>query len=368
MWETKVQQNMEPVRGFSPDWSTHPGEHVEEYLEVNGWSQAELARRAGLTPKHVNEIIKGKNPVTPDTALKLERVLGLSAEIWLGLQSTWDLHNARHRDRQVSGDIRAWMKRFPLKELRKRGALPDTTDEGDLFEGLLGLLGIGNAEAYEAKLNSLAVHHRQARGGTSSPEHVFAWLMLGEQKARSLPLPPFDKEKFEKAVGEIRELTLESPDVFETRMLDLCHAAGVALVFEKPISKTCLFGSARWIERDRAIIQMSLRMKYNDHFWWTFFHECGHIVLHQGMNFADDKNAVGGGCEEEADAFAEHQLYGKGGLQTILADPHRSEYGVRALARSLRLHPGIVVGMLQHYGVLPHHHLNSLKAVFDWTD
>ncbi len=88
---------LNPTRGFEPNWSTHPGEHIDEYLEVNGWSQAELARRAGLTPKLVSEIINGKNPVTPDTALKLERVLGLKAEIWMGLQTGWDLFQARKR-------------------------------------------------------------------------------------------------------------------------------------------------------------------------------------------------------------------------------------------------------------------------------
>lgn len=86
---------LNPVRGFEPNWSTHPGEHLGEYLEENGWSQAELARRAGLTPKLVSEVINGKNPVTPETALKLEVATGLKAEIWLGLQSSWDLFQLR---------------------------------------------------------------------------------------------------------------------------------------------------------------------------------------------------------------------------------------------------------------------------------
>jgi HTH-type transcriptional regulator / antitoxin HigA len=91
-----------PVRGFEPNWSTHPGEHLEEYLEVNGWSQAELARRAGLTPKLVSEIINKKNPVTPATALKLERALGLKAEIWMRIQSSWDLFQVRRGARSPS--------------------------------------------------------------------------------------------------------------------------------------------------------------------------------------------------------------------------------------------------------------------------
>jgi HTH-type transcriptional regulator/antitoxin HigA len=81
-------------------------------------------------------------------------------------------------------------------------------------------------------------------------------------------------------------------------------------VFEKQISKTALFGSARWLDADHAIIQMSLRMKSNDHFWWTFFHEAAHILLHRGRNFADDQNGVGDGLEDEADRWAEEMLVG----------------------------------------------------------
>jgi HTH-type transcriptional regulator/antitoxin HigA len=105
---------LNPVRGFEPNWSTHPGEHLEEYLEGNGWSQAELARRAGLTPKLVSEIISGKNPVTPETALKLERVLGLRAEVWLGLQSSWDLFHARQRERKAQSQRRGPPSEKPL--------------------------------------------------------------------------------------------------------------------------------------------------------------------------------------------------------------------------------------------------------------
>ncbi len=83
--------------GFSPNWTTHPGDHLAEYLEVRALSQAEFARKAGLTAKHVSEIVNRKAPVTAETALKLESVLGLKAEIWMRLQSSFDVFEARKR-------------------------------------------------------------------------------------------------------------------------------------------------------------------------------------------------------------------------------------------------------------------------------
>jgi HTH-type transcriptional regulator/antitoxin HigA len=352
--------------GWNPDWATHPGEHLDEHIEARGLSQAAFARLADLSPKLVSTIIAGKNPVTAETALKLERVLGLKAYVWTGLQAKYDLHVARLNE-QRTFDANQWLARFPLKELRSRKVLPEGGDAGALVESLLVFMGIGSPGAYEAKLSALAVHHRQSLAYESSRDHVYTWLLLGERKARSVKLPVFDEKRFVQAVGEIRSLTTSPPEIFEPRMKQLCQSSGVALVFEPPLPKTCLFGSARWPDTDHAIIQMSLRMKSNDHFWWTFFHEAGHIALHRGKNFADDKAAVGDGFETEADDWANEILFGSDGLRALLAARPRSEQEVKSWAARFDLHPGIVVGCLQHHKVLPFTHLNGLKVRFELT-
>lgn len=350
---------------WSPDWAIHPGEYVAEHLEARELSQAAFARLARLTPKLVSTIINGRNPITADTAIRLERVLGVKAYIWTGLQAKWDLHQAREAERgRIAAD---WLARFPVKEMKAHRLLPDTTDEGCLVNALLSLFGVGAPDAYDQKLGTLAVCHRQSRAHQTSRDHVFTWLMIGEARARAMDLPAFDPARFLQGVAEIRGLTRQRPETFGERMISLCAAAGVALVFAKPFSKTCLFGSARWIEGDRAVIQMSLRMKTNDHFWWTFFHEAGHVVLHRGRTFADDQAGQGDGVEAEADAWAEEHLFGRDRLAGLIAHPPRSRAAVLDVAKRLDLHPGIVVGALQHHGVLPFTHLNGLKAKFDWA-
>jgi len=353
--------------GWTPNWATHPGEHLEEYLDVRGLRQAEFARLAGVTPKLVSEIINGKNPVTPETAIAFERVLGLKAHVWTSLQANWDLFHARQRARKPSPERKSWLNLFPISDLKARGVLPDTNDEGTLLEGLLELFGIGKLEAYQARLSALAVHHRQSPKAGISQHHVYTWLMLGERKVRCMNLPTFDDRKFLAAVRHFRSLTREVPSVFEPVLKSMCADAGLALVFEPPITKTCIFGSARWVDGERPVIQMSLRMKSNDHFWWTLFHECAHVLLHRGKNFADDHKGQGDGIETEADKWAEMLLYGEGGVDRIVASRPRSAAAVQGWATRLDLHPGLVVGMLQHYEVLPYTHLNALKVKFEWA-
>ena len=353
-------------RQWTPNWAIHPGALLEEHLEARGLSQADFARVAGLTPKLVSTIVKGSNPVTAETAIRLERVLGLKAYIWTGIQARWDLFQARARAKS-SAETRSWLSLFPIGELLARKCIPDTTNEQDLVDALLRLIGIGTPQAYAAKLGAMAVHHRRSRAHESSEHHVFTWLMLGEHRARQMNVPTFDVHKLEGALRQIRGLTIEKPSVFEPRMRRLCHEAGVALVLEPPIGKTCLFGSARWFDAERAIIQMSLRMKTNDHFWWTFFHGAAHVILHRGRNFVDDQNGVGDGLEEEADRWAEKFLVGKQLFAQFKAERPRSAEEVKSFASEIKLHPGIVVGMLQHARVLPFSHLNALKAKLEWV-
>lgn len=352
---------------WSPDWAVHPGEHLAEYLESRGWSQAEFARLAGLSCKLVSTIINGTNPVSAETALKLEHVLGMKADIWTGLQSDWDLHAARKVRQQNAEECKAFLGRFPVKDLVSRDVLPKGASIEVMCESLLTFLGIGTPSAFEAKLRNLAVQHRHSKSFESDENHVAAWLLIGERHARAMKLPAFDEHRFVQAIAEVRGLTCEQPEVFAPRMIELCAASGVAVVFEPPLPKTRLFGSARWIDGSRAIIQMSLRMKSNDHFWWTFFHEAGHIMLHRGRTFADDQGGVGDGAEDEADAWAEEQLVGRNRFDQFCQTAPRSEAAVRLFANEVGIHPGIIVGMLQHRGVLPYRNLNGLKARFEWA-
>lgn len=359
----------ETMTAWAPDWATHPGEHLAEVLESRGWSQAEFARLAGMTPKHVSTIISGDNPVTAETAIRLERVTGMKDYIWTRLQAAWDLHEARQREREALKAAASWCREFPVKELVSRGALEDAgKDVARQFSALLAFLGIGSPNAFPAFMKGLAVQHRQSKAHVTSDAHVVSWLLLGERRARKMKLAQYSESAFLEAVHEIRSLTVKDPSEFEPRMKHLCRDAGVALIFEKPLAKTCLFGSARWLDGDHAVIQMSLRMKSNDHFWWTFFHEAAHIALHRGRTFVDDQGGEGDGAEDEADRWVADVLVGIDLFERFKATCPRSAAEVIGFATGIGIHPGIVVGMLQHAKVVPHSHLNGLKARFVWAD
>jgi HTH-type transcriptional regulator / antitoxin HigA len=352
---------------FKPDWAIHPGEMLEEYLEAYGLSQAEFARRADLTPKLVNTIIKGHNPVEADTALALERVTGTRAYIWTGLQKEWELYRSRvaERSQHDSNAVKNWLSLFPVKELQQRGVLPPSNDLHGLRESLLAFLGVANEHAFAGLNQRYAVRYRASKAFRSSPECVHVWLQLATRAAEEMDVAEFSDAQLVDALAEIRQLTKLAPREFQPRVTALCAAAGVAIVPVPPFKNTKLNGAAFWYARNKAAVVLSLRHRTNDHFWFTLFHELGHLCLHgRDTAYVDDDKPESDPAEAEADAWAEEKLVGRARLHAFMAGQPRAKAEVRHFAASVGIHPGIVVGMLQHHGVLPWTHMNDLKDRF----
>lgn len=354
---------------FNPDYAIHPGEILEETLQARGIKKVDLAKRIGLSEKTINQIIHEKAPVTPETAIQLERVLGVSAAIWNNLEAFYRLHIARESSRKQLGTRVEWIRSFPVKELVKRGVIDKPIDPIDTAEKLLNFFAIGSIEAWENRFNNLAVNFRHSNSFKSAPESVATWLRIGELKAEEIVAEPYNKGKFIASLYKIRELTSKPPEVFEPRMKELCREAGVVLVFAYELQKTHLFGATRWLTPEKALIILSLRYKTDDHFWFSFFHEAGHI-LHHGKKdiFLDEKEMEANEKEKEADRFATKILIPDDKYQTFVKNinnKHVTKQLVCNFAGSVNVAPGIVVGRLQHDHVIPYSLLNGLKRKFE---
>jgi HTH-type transcriptional regulator/antitoxin HigA len=116
-----MDQPRDPL--FTPDYAIHPGMLLEQELEHRQLSQADFARRIGRTPKLVSEIISGKNPVEPETAIQFERVLGIGADIWLRMESHFRLHEARQAEKERLAASERWLREFPVKQLMDWGII-----------------------------------------------------------------------------------------------------------------------------------------------------------------------------------------------------------------------------------------------------
>jgi HTH-type transcriptional regulator/antitoxin HigA len=354
---------------FRPDYSIHPGEILGETLQARSISQAEFASRCGLSEKHVSQIINGKASITSETALTFEHVLGTRASLWMNLESNHRLHVARREEQDRLSSYVDWASQFPLQALARRGWICSRCSKEEKVRSLLEFFGVTSPEAWEVQYNRLVVAYRKSPAFASSREAVAAWLRIGDLEAVEATTEPFDKTRFRDALDEIRRLTRLPVSEFEPGMKQLCCEAGVALVFVPELPRTRLSGATRWISSDKALIIQSLRHRKDDHFWFTFFHEAAHVLLHGKRAVFIDEESMGTSDEEQqADAFAAIHLIPEDQFLSLVRKTPLSKARVRAFADELGIAPGIVVGRLQHDDVIPFSWFNDLKRTFEFAE
>ena len=350
-------------RQYRPDYAIPPGETVRETLEALGMTQAELSRRSGLSAKHVNQILQGQAPVTPETALAFERVLGVPARFWNSLEANYQARRVRLREGEVSPDDAEWMRRLPMKELIDRGIIESSTDAGALRERLLAFFGVANRKSWDAVWLAPDASFRRSGVFAADPHATATWLRIGELEARNADVAVFDRARFLEALATIRSLMTQPPERFEPEMRRLCAESGVVLVITDGLARTRANGVARWLSPTVALVQLSLRGRWEDVFWFSFFHEAGHVVLHGKRETFLEGDTRTGAEEQEADEFASNMLIPKRYAPDLFRIRTLSE--AQALARRLAIPPAIVVGRLQHEGLLAQHVGNKLRRRFE---
>lgn len=352
---------------YWPDYAVPPGEVLSDELELRGMTQQELAKRTGLTPKHIVSIVKAKSAITPETAIKLERAMGMPADYWLNLESNYQEVQARlQEETQLDHDIE-WLNHIPVAQMSKLGWINKHSDTKAQLVEVLRFFGIASASQWDDMWPNLNVAYRQHSHLEVFPEAVSAWLRQGEIEASKISCMPYDKANFRAALDQIRELTRESPEVFGPRMVELCANAGVAVVFVPALPKTGVSGATRWLNSNKALIQLSMLYKTDDHLWFTFFHEAGHILLHGKKEFfLEGVNGLDKTKEDEANKFAQEELIPKTEFSHFAYQRPFSKASIIAFSRRIGIAPGIVVGQLQHAKFLPITHCNELKQKFKW--
>lgn len=355
---------------FAPDYAIPPGDTLRETLEALGMTQADLATRAGRPIKTINEIVQGKAAITPDTALQLERVLSIPASFWLSREQHYREALARRLEGESLQSEIGWLKAFPVAEMAKLGWLPTRKTPIERLQALLQFLGVARPEQWDGITSEAAAHFRMTRAHEPERPALHAWLRRGETEGRRMACGAYDKEAFGAVLGSIRALTREPPEVFQPQLVARCAAAGVAVVFVPELKGSRASGATRWLSPTRALIQLSLRYKTDDHLWFTFFHEAGHVVLHGRHDiFVEENRRDDSKLEQEADAFARDLLVPRAAwtaFTTKLAPPRISAIEVEGFAAAQGLASGIIVGRLQHEGLLPRSHLNRLKRRLAW--
>ena len=356
------------------DFLSPPGDTLSELLEEQRLDQRELAARLGVTPKHVNEVISAKARITPELAVALERVLKVPTRLWLNLEATYREGLAKQQAILPPEEAKAWIARFPYNELAKHGWVPSIAGRAteaiqQKAEALLRFFGISGAAQWEEIWHNRSVAFRRSLQGISNEHAISAWLRAGELLAADVCASSYNKAKFTAAIAKTRQLAQEPIAHAVSETQQAFARAGVALVLHPAFKGSKVCGATYWLNNDLAVIQLNLRYKNDAAFWFTLAHEAAHIILHgkrevflEGID-EDDREK-----EAEANAWASNFWIPTKTRQAFERAGDYSQAAVVALAERLGIPPGIVVGQLQHCGLLDFNQLNALKRKLDWVE
>jgi HTH-type transcriptional regulator/antitoxin HigA len=364
--------NPEWVPAPAPDYAVPPGETLRDRLADLEMTQAELATRTGLSTKHVNQILQGIAHISADTAQRLEPVTGIPARLWNRLEADYRSTLARLQQlRDLTADV-AWLNEVPVKQLVDRGALPpEPSDKVSRVQQLLAFFAVATVDAWRDLWLQPDATFRRSRTFEAKPGAVAAWLRLGELAAQEVACQPYDSSKLRTLIPRLRELTTEPPEIFVPAVKALCAEAGVIVVLVREIAGARVSGATRWLSPTKALVQLSLRYKTDDQFWFTLFHELVHVLLHGKKEVWIEDEAPGDAgaedpAEQEANRLAADLLIPRSHdkqLRTL-----RSLPDVRAFAKEIGIAPGIVVGRLHRDHILRYDVGQHLKRRLDLVD
>jgi HTH-type transcriptional regulator / antitoxin HigA len=320
-----------------------PGEYISEELEVRGWSQLDLAEILGRPPQAVNEIIKAKRAITPDTARGLASAFGTSAQVWMNLQSAYDLA----RMQQSEGDVvarKAKLYEFaPVGEMQKRGWIEKSSNFDVVEQQVLAFFA-----------NDIAAAARKSTDGDWTPPQR-AWLMRAKQLARTIQVTGrFTVKALQTALNA---LSLLKADVEEVRKIPrVLSEAGIRFLIVAPLAGSKIDGACFWLSDNEPVVALSFRYDRVDWFWHTLIHELAHVKHGDGKTVAAlDIRLVG------ADAVAflvdQEEL-----SDFIKRTPVFSRLKLVGFAKRLGVHPGIVVGQLQYRKLVPYTNFRPLLS------
>ena len=342
--------------------ATPPGATIKEQLDDRGMSQKEFASRMDMSEKHISHLINWEVRLTPDVAYRLEMVLGLPARFWSNLEAIYREKLAKvEAENALDTDIEL-AKKFPYKEMAKNGWVPDTQK---VEERAINLRKFFEVVQLKWLTNNNLIPNIACRRLSITEKADFAliaWVQRAKLVSREITTGPINLDELMKQVPKIRAMTTEDPSVFCPELFRLLSNCGIALVLLPHIGGSFLHG-ATFYDKNKIVIGLTLRGKDADKFWFSLFHEIGHILLgHLNQETEIDDNA-----EVAADQYARDTLIAPSMFQSFVNQGIFTKDAILTFSESIGIDPGILVGRLQKEGYIEFSWHNDLKTKYELT-
>ena len=352
--------NKKDNNSFIPTVAIPPGETIRENMEFLGMNQKELATRLDITEKHMSNIVNGNSPITYETALKLELVIGAKAQFWMNLESNYQLNKIRLEEQEKLDVDLEILKEIPYKEMSKLKWIKETSVRKERVLHCRSFFGV--AELGSIQLSHSIAFRKQNQTNEISDLGVLAWIRKAEIEGLSVEVDKFDKRKLKNLIPVFREMTMKEPDIFYPELQRICAECGVALLLIPYLPRTDICGATIW-RNNKVILALSVRGKRADGFWFTFFHELAHLINHSSRKFhiSYDTNNE----EDEADYEASNYLISEDQYEEFINNyDYKKKDNIIKYSKEIGIAPFILLGRLQYNKLLGYQYYSDLVPYF----
>ena len=359
------------ITGISRDLIIHPGETIADVLEVRGITQAELAVRTGVTAAYVSKVISGKKDISAKFALSLEYALDVPKSFWLNLQANYDAEllelskelTITDQERKVRDELKE-----VVKYLRKKGKIPVQEKLEESILSLRKVLGVSNLTNLGEIAGAGAF--RISQKISINPYILGAWIRLcqiaGENRSVEIK---YDSSKVEELITEIKNIMLDIDANIQIALRDVMKKYGIDFSIMKNFTGAPVQGYLSQKKDDTYQMTLTIRGAYADIFWFSLFHELGHLVngdVGKNSKFLDDGNDKE--KEEKADIFAKDSLINPVDYSVFVGEQNFTIESIKRFSASQRVMPYIVIGRLQKEKRLRYDQYNEYKLRYKWVE
>lgn len=332
----------------------HPGYYIKEIVDESGLTQEDFAKRLDTTPKNLSMLIRGEQSLSIDIAMKLSRMIGTSVSYWLNLQNAYDALVAEFKSEAELAEEKIVFKSLEYKYFKDNYGLPNLPRKiNEQIKQVRSFLNVATLKVLTKW--DMAVNFRSSTKELSENSIIKANAMvqIAVNKALKVNAPKFNKQKFEKATAYALALTEDHED-FYPLIYKSFYDAGVVFVILPNLPGSQINGATKKIG-DNIMLMVNDRRLYADSFWFTLFHEIGHIMNGDyGISFEEETG------EEEllANTFAEDILIPRNEYVEFTEQKCFSIDDIRRFAKHINRDPGIVLGRLEN---------DKFVGYNDWT-
>lgn len=362
---------MATISQYTPKTVSHPGQTLGYKIQELEMSVKEFAIRASKPEKTIIAVIKGDSSITPDMAVAFENVTKIPAHFWMARQRKYDEAVAREKMELKIRESFDWVSNFPLSQMAKYGWIESVKEKSEKVKAVLHFFALCSSDAWHNYYmnQQLKVAFRISLSSTKEPYAISAWLRQGEIQAEALSVTTeFSDKLLREKLFEMKQLMANKPDNWHIDLQTLCSSCGIKLVYTQSLPKAPINGATRWLAGKYPLIQMSGRHKRYDIFWFSFFHEIGHLLLHgkkdiflENIDY-DEKEQI---KEKEANDFASRIVLSKDEEEEIVTNGAYSTEVIKCYAQKFGTHHSIIVGRLQHNKKIPFNYDSQLLDKID---